>query len=201
MEFIIKMSGVKNILYIHGFMSSPQSYKAELTKRFIQKYYPSWHYYCPQLHVSPAIAIEQLIALMKDKQDQTWLLIGSSLGGYYGSYLSEKFNVKAVLVNPAVKPYELLEAYLGEQKSYHSDEVVNVKPCFLDELKNIEVNTISKKNYLVMLQTDDEVLDYQQAEKKYQSCELVIEQGGDHSFINFQDHLPDIMQNFSIEYA
>lgn len=185
-----------NLLYIHGFNSSPQSYKAELTKAFLVTEQAKINYICPQLAIRPASAIAQLNRLIQARSDDTWYIIGSSLGGYYASYLAEKYQLKAVLVNPAVKPYELLMDHLGEQENYHTGERVNIEASFMDELKVIEQTHLTKKNYRVMLQTDDEVLDYQQAEKKYQGCQLVIEQGGDHSFINFQAHLPDIMRFF-----
>ncbi|MGJ8692829.1 MAG: YqiA/YcfP family alpha/beta fold hydrolase [Thalassotalea sp.] len=190
-----------NILYIHGFKSSPLSFKAEQTRLFIEQAYPDFHYHCPQLDISPKIAVEQLATLIEQSgpiASQHWYLIGSSLGGYYASYLAEKYGLKAALINPAVKPYDLLVDYIGEQKSYHSTQVLDVKASYMDDLKNIEQLNITKKNYLVMVQTGDEVLDYQQATEKYQQCQLVIEQGGDHSFINFQEHLPDIMRFFEL---
>lgn len=191
-----------NILYIHGFMSSPLSHKAKLTKHFLAQQYPDICYHCPQLNENPSDAISRLEKIIESSNlelsNNEWFLIGSSLGGYYATYLSERYKLKAVLVNPAIKPYELLKNYIGEQKNYHTDEIVNVKPSYMDELKAIEQEKITKKNYLLMAQTGDEVLDYQQAVDKFKNCQQLIEQGGDHSFINFQDKLPEIMQFFNI---
>lgn len=186
-----------NILYIHGFMSSPLSYKAQLTEKFLAKYYPNICYHCPQLNESPSIAVKRLTTIIESSKNP-WFLIGSSLGGYYATYLSERYQLKAVLVNPAIKPYELLKSYLGEQKNYHTNDVVNVKLSYMDELKAIEQEKITKKNYLLMAQTGDEVLDYQQAVDKFINCQQLIEQGGDHSFINFQEKLPEIMKFFNL---
>mgnify|MGYP000182757656 CR=1 FL=1 len=140
-----------NILYIHGFISSPFSYKAQQTQSFLTEKFPDITYHCPQLDVSPKVAIKQLVNLITSLPDQQWYLIGSSLGGFYANYLVEQYGVRAVLVNPAVRPYELLSDYIGEQKSYHNDQVVNVKACFMNELKDIEKQVLLKKNYLVML--------------------------------------------------
>lgn len=203
-----------NILYIHGFNSSPISLKARQTKQFTDESGMNIHYLCPALDISPAVAMQQLIECIETRPNAKWHLIGSSLGGYYATYLSEKYGFKAAIVNPAVKPYELLRDYINEveilpdnidgqqninvveYKNYHTGEPVIVKACFMDELKQLEETKIMKENYYVMLQTGDEVLDYQQAEKKYQGCRVITEQGGDHSFVNFQKHLPDIITFF-----
>lgn len=50
-----------------------------------------------------------------------------------------------------------------------------------------------------MVQTGDEVLDYQQAVEKYRHCQLVIEQGGDHSFVNYENILPKIALFFNLQ--
>jgi len=130
-----------------------------------------------------------------------WYLVGSSLGGYFANYLSEKYNLPAVLVNPAVKPYELLDDYIGEQTNPYTNIVYQVTHGHIQQLKDIEqtapsIDSKQKNNYLVMVQTADEVLNYQQAVEKYQHCQLVIQQGGDHSFIDFDKTLPTLASFF-----
>jgi len=192
-----------NILYIHGFNSSPLSVKAEQTREYFLKHFPHIHFYCPQLASNPKEAINQLEQIIKLSQtDSAWYLMGSSLGGYFASHLSEKYNLPCVLVNPAIKPFELLEDYLGEQVNPYTEEVYQVTKKHMIALKAIEpkppgFDMQKKNNYLVMVQTDDEVLNYQQAVEKYQHCRLVVEQGGDHSFVGFEQHLPAIADFFS----
>ncbi len=194
----------KIILYIHGFNSSPLSIKAEQTRQYLCKHFPQVHFYCPQLASNPKEAINQLEHIIQSSQTNTsWYLMGSSLGGYFASYLSEKYNYPSVLINPAIKPFELLKDYLGEQVNPYTGEVYQVTRDHMIELKVIEPKSPSfdmqkKNNYLVMVQTDDEVLNYQQAVEKYQHCRLVIEQGGDHSFVDFEQHLPTIADFFQL---
>ncbi len=194
----------KIILYIHGFNSSPLSIKAEQTRQYLCKHFPQVHFYCPQLASNPKEAINQLEHIIQSYQTNTsWYLMGSSLGGYFASYLSEKYNYPSVLINPAIKPFELLKDYLGEQVNPYTGEVYQVTRDHMIELKAIEPKSPSfdmqkKNNYLVMVQTDDEVLNYQQAVEKYQHCRLVIEQGGDHSFVDFEQHLPTIADFFQL---
>ena len=188
----------KNILYIHGFNSSPLSVKAEQTRLYLFNNFPQVNFYCPQLVSNPKGAINQLEQIiLSSPTNSSWFLIGSSLGGYFASYLSEKYNVPCVLVNPAIKPFELLEDYIGQQENPYTGIVYQVTKEHMEELKTIEPSTPKfdskqKNNYLVMVQTGDEVLNYQQAVEKYQHSRLVIEQGGDHSFIDFDKKIPII---------
>jgi len=181
-----------DILYLHGFNSSPQSFKAELALQFFQQYHPHVTLHCPQIASSPVGAIEQLTEIIELKPDAKWCFIGSSLGGYLSTYLSEKYQCKAVLINPAVKPYELLSDYIGQQKNPYTGEVYQVSEQHMHDLKAINQQKITEKNYQVMVQTGDEVLDYRQECDKYQRSTLIVQQGGDHSFINFEQMLPDI---------
>ena len=194
------MSKRINILYLHGFNSSPQSMKAELTKIYFFENFPSVSFFCPQLASSPEAIIEQLTSLIAAESDEEslWYFIGSSLGGYFSTYLSEKYQSKAVLINPAVKPFELLAEYLGEQTNPYTGEVYSIEPQAIKTLKNIEQKFISKNNYLVMVQTGDEVLDYQEAVDKYCNCQIIVQQGGDHSFIDYSKMLPKIAMFFNL---
>ncbi|TWX70407.1 YqiA/YcfP family alpha/beta fold hydrolase [Colwellia sp. C1TZA3] len=187
-----------NILYIHGFNSSPRSMKAELTRKFFAKNHPEINFHCPQIASSPHTAIAQLEAIITLEPQATWLLIGSSLGGYFATYLAETYQAKAALINPAVKPFELIKGYLGEQVNPYTDECYQVKAQHIVELKALEQERISNNNYLVMVQTGDEVLDYQQAVEKYRQCQLAIVQGGDHSFIDYENTLPNIASFFNL---
>jgi len=195
----------KNILYIHGFNSSPLSTKAEQTRKYLVNNFPNVGYYCPQLATTPSEAIAQLSQVIEQGEVGChWFLIGSSLGGYFSSYLAEKYQCSAVLVNPAIKPYELLHDYIGEQVNPYTGQVYQVTEEHIQQLKVIEqaaptTDSRQKNNYLVMVQTGDEVLNYQQAVEKYQYCRLIVQEGGDHSFINFDKCLPSISDFFQLD--
>jgi len=183
-----------NVLFVHGFNSSPQSKKAQLTKAYIEQHYPQVKFHCPQLATTPKAAIKQLEAYFEASPNETWGLIGSSLGGYFSTYLSETYNVKAVLVNPAIKPYELLAGYVGEQVNPYTQEVYQVEQSYLEDLLALAQQKIAKNNYMVMVQTGDEVLNYQQAVDKFHDSLLIVQQGGDHSFVNYDKMLPQIIE-------
>jgi hypothetical protein len=188
----------KTVIYLHGFNSSPQSMKARLSKQYFQQHFAEVDFICPQIANTPKTAIAQLTSLVEQLvMPMRCYFIGSSLGGYFATYLAEKYATKAALINPAVKPYRLLQNYLGRQKNPYTDEVYQVTPDFIDDLKSLEQPTLSEKNnYFVMVQTGDEVLDYQQALTKYKHHKCVVQQGGDHSFIEYDKMLPEIANFF-----
>ena len=186
------------ILYIHGFNSSPLSMKTQLTQAFILKQGLDVEMHCPQLFSSPNAAINQLESIISANSCVNWCFIGSSLGGYFATYLAEKYQKKAVLINPAIKPYERLIDYLGEQKNPYTEEVYHVTNQHMTDLIALFQEKITKNLYMTMVQTGDEVLDYQQAVDKFHNCQLIVQQGGDHSFINYEEMLPKIMKFLEI---
>jgi hypothetical protein len=184
---------IENLLYIHGFNSSPLSEKARCCQQYFAQYFPSVTFHCPQLKNEPMAAIDQLQSIIATQPNQAWGIIGSSLGGFFATYLSETYQCKTVLINPAVTPYILLHDYLGEQQNPYTGERFFVETQFIEHLKSLEQKTLNyPENYLVLVQTGDEVLNYQQAVEKYAKTHLVIEQGGNHSFEHFDERLPTI---------
>lgn len=120
--------------------------------------------------------------------------IGSSMGGFYATVLAEKYRCRAVLVNPAVAPWRGRDYLLGDQENYHTGEVHHIEQQHLDELQKLDVAMISDPlRFMVLLQSGDEVLDYRMAAARYAACRLLVEQGGDHSFQGYGDHLPAII--------
>jgi predicted esterase YcpF (UPF0227 family) len=111
------------VLYLHGFLSSPQSLKAQQTLAYCLEIGLGETIAIPLMNHGPAETIAQLHALIDENDTDQLVLMGSSLGGYYATYLSEFYQAPAVLINPAVRPYELWESHLGENRNYYSDEV------------------------------------------------------------------------------
>jgi len=189
---------MSNILYIHGFNSSPQSFKAERFRQYLEKSAFQVNFICPQIAPSPREAIAQLEAIVEKYIEQPLYVVGSSLGGYLSIFLAQKYQLKACLVNPAIRPYELLADYIGWQENPYTKEEYRVEQAHLKDLKAIEQQKIDINRYLVMVQTGDEVLDYRQAIEKFQNSQLIVQQGGDHSFENFEAMLPEITRFFQL---
>ena len=184
---------------IHGFNSSPQSFKAHCFADYLLKNHPSDELIAPQLSDLPGHAITSLSQMIEQHiKSGAIALIGSSLGGFYATWLAEKYDLKAVLVNPAVNPQELLLNYLGKNTNYHTGKEYEFTQQHIEQLQEFVLRDLkTPENLMVMLQTGDEVLDYLLAEKKYSKAHLLIESGGDHSFQNFARHCEKIHQFMS----
>ncbi|RYV00877.1 esterase YqiA [Shewanella sp. OPT22] len=183
------------LLYIHGFNSSPLSDKGVLTRTYVEKHFPSLPFYQPQLPNCPAKAIELLCSIVERavEKGEKLRFLGSSLGGYFASYLAEKYGGKAVLINPAVKPYELMEELLGPQFNPYTEQGFEVTQEHQVWLKDYDTPAICNPDrFYVLLQTGDEVLDYQEAVNKYHCCKMTLEAGGNHSFVGYDEKLPQI---------
>ncbi|MBR7799346.1 YqiA/YcfP family alpha/beta fold hydrolase [Undibacterium fentianense] len=182
------------ILYLHGFRSSPASYKAQVLAAHFLALGRNNEFACPQLPASPKLAIELAQTLIDEKPLEKCTIIGSSLGGYYANFLAEKNDCKAILLNPAVKPPRDLEKYVGMQTAYHSEELFEFKEEYLEELKQFEVEQITlPKRYLLIAATGDEVLDWREMQMHYAQAQQLIIQGSDHGISEFPDYLEQIL--------
>lgn len=181
------------LIYVHGFNSSAQSYKAGLLRERMAGMALADCYLCPELPHRPAQAIELLRRLLEGRDPQSVTLVGSSLGGYYATWLVEHLGVQAVLVNPAVRPYELLAGALGPQKNLYTGETYELTPQHIDELRALEVATVTPSRYLLITATGDEVLDYREGVRRYAGCEQRVIAGSDHGFREFSAHLDAVI--------
>jgi predicted esterase YcpF (UPF0227 family) len=185
------------IIYIHGFLSSPLSAKAEITRQWLLENCSDVEFYCPQLPPYPNETKRILEDLVENLLPQPVYLMGSSLGGFWATYLAEKYNLSAVLINPAVSPQKFMPKYLDiDLKSYHTDDSYRLQQHHIDEIAAEDVPVTRYKNYWLLVQTGDETLDYREAVKKYAHCKQTIEEGGDHSFQGFENYLSEIINWF-----
>lgn len=178
------------LLYIHGFLSSPLSFKAQQTQAWLAANHPEIDYHCPQLSPYPNETQKGLEELVESLLPQPVYLMGSSLGGFWATWLAEKYNLSALLVNPAVNPQSFMPKYLGmELKSYHTDDTYLLQPHHIDEIIQVDIQPKRLANYWLLVQTGDETLDYRNAVEKYTGCKQTIEEGGDHAFQGFERYL------------
>lgn len=187
------------LVYLHGFNSSPSSHKAQVLKAHMEKLGLGARYACPALPETAEAsirAIEQLIAGMPREQ---LTLLGSSLGGFYATWLAEKHGCRAILINPAVQPHVGLEAYLGPQKNLHTGAPYELTRGHLAGWAALVTQRIDPERYLLLLETGDEVLDWREAARKYEGARMVIRQGGDHSLQCFPEQIGRILRFAGLE--
>lgn len=185
-------------LYLHGFLSSPQSRKAQQLVSYFS-HLPQAELVIPTLPFAPEDAIDVAEqALIKLQQNyQRVLIIGSSLGGFYATYLSQKHAVPAALVNPAVRPFELFADYLGPQQHFYDGNTYELTHAHIEQLQALDCPVITRPELLfLLLQTADETLDYRQASTLYRCCTSWLEAGGNHSFEHFIERMPMLLHWF-----
>nr|WP_306805979.1 YqiA/YcfP family alpha/beta fold hydrolase [Caballeronia sp. BR00000012568055] len=179
---------------MHGFRSSPQSFKARVMNARLAELGRLSEWQCPVLPVSPYESIELAERIAASARDDQITVVGSSLGGFYATYLAEKHGWRAVLLNPAVVPQNDLSHYLGEQPLWHGGGSITVLPRHLDELRALSVDAITQpERYFLIAATGDEVLDYRTMLAHYPGVRTTLIQGGDHAISDFPKYLDDVL--------
>jgi uncharacterized protein len=181
------------LLYLHGFRSSPSSFKARLLGDRMGEIGRSAGYACPALPISP----REAIALI----EQGWplgpgdTLVGSSLGGCYATWLAERHGCRAVLLNPATRPAAGLAKYLGPQTMFHDpSQSFELLPSHLDELRDLEVSAITRpERYLLIAATGDELLDWRDMVAFYPGASHRVIEGSDHGLSDFAGHVDEVL--------
>lgn len=183
------------VIYIHGFGGSGEGEKAKI----FREYYRSCgvDFLAPSLSYIPELAIktlEEIIFTCKDKVH----LIGSSLGGYYSLYLANKHNLKAVLLNPAVYPYDRLQEYIGKTPNFFDESLFTWQVSHIDMLRKFDTKKLlNQDNFLLLTQKGDELLDYKEALEKYNFFHTIIDEDGNHSFKNIESKFKTIEKFFA----
>ena len=176
------------ILYLHGFRSSPQSMKARVIASRMAELGLSDQLANPQLPASPKLAMELALSLVAGVPAGELAIIGSSLGGYYATWLAERLGCRAVLLNPAVVPLKDLDQHVGVTTQYHSDEPFEFKREYIDELRALAVDRITgPERYFLVAATGDEVLDYRDMVKHYAGARQHVIDGSDHGITEFAE--------------
>ena len=189
-----------HLLYLHGFRSSPRSFKAQRLHAWLQAHRPGVHWWCPQLPPSPREAMALVMQGVAGWPHDRMAVLGSSLGGFYATWVAERLGCPAVLLNPAVDPARDLAAYIGEQTAFHTpEERFFFRAGYVDELQALQAGPIKQpQRYLLVAAKGDEVLDWREMVARYPGVRLHLLEGGDHALSDFDDPLPLIIDFLSL---
>lgn len=184
-----------NLLYLHGFRSSPRSFKAQRMAAAVRERHPGVRWWCPQLPPSPREAMALVAEGIADWPRERMAVVGSSLGGFYATWVAERTGCRAVLLNPAVDPARDLQGYIGEQSSWHDpEERFEVKPEFMGELRALETGPVRHpERYFAVIAKGDEVLDWREMVGRYPGAKIKLLEGGDHALSDFDAHLEEVL--------
>lgn len=197
------MNDAIRIVYLHGFNSSPASAKGRQLERAIEALPQDGRpeYFLPQLPHHPGEAVRAVTAWIDARgtraraRNDTLTFVGSSLGGFYATWIAERYGARAVLINPAIRPDIDLAPYVGRRTNLHTREEYELRRDDLEELERLSIGRISRpERYLLLVQTGDEVLDYRAAVRFYAGAFQCVLGGGDHGFRDFEARIPTVLR-------
>lgn len=184
-----------HLLYLHGFRSSPRSFKAQRLQAWLAAHRPEVHWWCPQLPPSPRAAMALVRQGIEAWPAASSAVLGSSLGGFYATAVAQATGWPAVLLNPAVDPARDLAAYIGELTAFHDPEQhFFFRAEYVDELRDLVVPAITHpERFFAVIAKGDEVLDWREMAARYAGAQIRLLEGGDHALSDFDEHLPHIL--------
>jgi uncharacterized protein len=189
-----------HLLYLHGFRSSPQSFKAQMVLQRVAQQHPHVQAHCPQLPPSPQAAYALIRQLTADWPRQRMAVVGSSLGGFYATRLAYDTDCRAVLLNPAVHPARDLARYIGEQSIWHNPaDHFYFSPAYVAELETMACGTLhAPERVFAVVAQGDEVLDWREMVARYPNCRIKLLPGSDHALSDFEQHMDDVFAHLNL---
>ncbi len=199
-----------NIIYIHGLDSDANSTKGLLLEDYCDKHYPEIKVYRPDLNSAPKQVFEQLVKSVTElnKEDKT-VLVGSSLGGYFSTLVSNHTGCPALLLNPSTQPHVTLQRFANELLLESVEDKIldnhilhttaggwNITPADLQWFANHQLLSIDYPHKIaVLLKKGDELLNAELSKDFYQShgATVTVQTGGDHRFTDFSEQLPMVV--------
>jgi hypothetical protein len=182
------------IIYLHGFNSSSNSKKAKIFKNSKFVVSSGIKVFFPDLPVSPKEAIKNILGLAKSC-DFKVSLIGSSLGGFYSTYIADTYNLKSININPVV-PNHLkdMKDLIGNHQNYQTDESYLFSQDMYEYLHKIKIKKLKYPlNHLSLIQLEDEVLNHFKTLSYYKNSNLCVEKDGSHEYKEFEEKIPLIL--------
>ena len=186
---------VTHLLYLHGFRSSPLSAKAVKMAAAVQARHPAVHWWCPQLPPSPRQAMAMLMTGIAGWPQASMAVVGSSLGGFYATWIAARTGCPAVLLNPAVQPARDLARHIGVQSAWHTpQETFFFQPEFVQELRELDAGPLSRpERFYTLIAKGDELLDWCEMSARYTGSQGQLLEDGDHALSDFDTHLAGVL--------
>ena len=199
-----------NIIYVHGLDSDANSTKGLLLEDYCEKHYPEIKVYRPDLNSAPKQVFEQLVksVIELNKEDKT-VLVGSSLGGYFSTLVSNYTGCPALLLNPSTQPHVTLQRFANELLLNSVENKIlenhifhttaggwNITPADLQWFAEHQLLSIDYPHKIaVLLKEGDELLNAKLSKDFYQAhgATVTLQTGGDHRFTDFGEQLPMVV--------
>ena len=188
-----------HLLYLHGLDSSPSAIKATITATHAHA--QGIDCTCPDLNAPP----EQVLTIIKNALRPDSVLIGSSLGGYFASLVSDMTGTPAVLLNPSIRPDVSFRRFLADshgERSFHDTDVIYRTAggweIVYGDLAWFEAHRLRihhPERIKVLLKLGDELLDAHATQGFYtdKGAHVHAHAGGDHRISDYDDHVADVV--------
>ena len=200
-----------NLIYIHGLDSDANSTKGMLLEKYCQHHHPDINVLRPDLNKSPQDVFDKLISLVEEwGSDSKVVFVGSSLGGYFSTLISNHIGCPALLLNPSTQPHITLQRFyntsisnrdssdgLPNNKVLHTTAGGwNITPSDLQWFADHQLLAVNYPDKVaVLLKKGDELLNSELSKAFYQSqgASVAVQAGGDHRFSDFGEQLPKVI--------
>ena len=199
-----------DIIYIHGLDSDANSTKGMLLETYCQQHDADITVYRPDLNSAPEQVFEQLVKLVTElNREAKTVLVGSSLGGYFSTLISNHTGCPALLLNPSTQPHVTLQRFANELLLESVEDKIldnhilhttaggwNITPADLQWFANHQLVSIDYPHKIaVLLKEGDELLNAKLSKDFYQAhgATVTLQTGGDHRFTDFSEQLPMVI--------
>ena len=205
-----------NLIYIHGLDSDANSTKGMLLEKYCQHHHPDINVLRPDLNKSPQDVFDKLISLVEEwGSDSKVVFVGSSLGGYFSTLVSNHTGCAALLLNPSTQPHVTLQRFAHDlllnndsDEGQGEDELPKNQILYTTaggwditsaDLQWFADHQLSEVHYpkkiAVFIKEGDELLNPELSKAFYQQqgSTVILQAGGDHRFSDFGEQLPMVI--------
>lgn len=205
-----------NLIYIHGLDSDANSTKGMLLEKYCQHHHPDINVLRPDLNKSPQDVFDKLISLVEEwDSDSKVVFVGSSLGGYFSTLVSNHTGCAALLLNPSTQPHVTLQRFAHDlllnddsNEGQGEDELLKNQILYTTtggwditsaDLQWFADHQLSEIHYpkkiAVFIKEGDELLNPELSKAFYQQqgSTVILQAGGDHRFSDFGEQLPMVI--------
>ena len=205
-----------NLIYIHGLDSDANSTKGMLLEKYCQHHHPDINVLRPDLNKSPQDVCDKLISLVEEwGSDSKVMFVGSSLGGYFSTLVSNHTGCAALLLNPSTQPHVTLQRFAHDlllnndsNEGQGEDELPKNQILYTTtggwditsaDLQWFADHQLSEIHYpkkiAVFIKEGDELLNPELSKAFYQQqgSTVILQAGGDHRFSDFGEQLPMVI--------
>lgn len=200
-----------NVIYVHGLDSDANSAKGLLLEGYCEEHHPDIKVHRPDLNQAPQQAFDKLMSLVEALgRGSKVILVGSSLGGYFATLMSNETGCAALLINPSTQPHITLQRFEEDiskdalQTGSDKNKVLHITSggwaitiADLQWFASHQLLTVENPSQVsVVLKQGDELLDANLSAMFYrqQGATVTLQVGGDHRFSDFAQHLPQMIK-------